>query len=375
MSSDTPRPAASPPAVSVIIPNWNGLAHLPECLSSLEEQSWTDFEVLLVDNGSTDGSLALVQRDYPWVKCLPLQDNGGFSVAVNHGIEASSSELIVLLNNDTRASAQWLERLIMAMRSCPEAAFAASRMLRHEPPHDIDAVGDGFSLVYGGINIGAGEPADSYLQPAWIFGACAGAAIYRRSLFEDIGLFDEDFFLIYEDVDIDLRAQVAGHRCLYVPEAVIYHKRGASTNLADAKTTARAWRNMIWVAGKSLPLPLLVVWMALFAVNLGWRTLRFGWHRLWMKLGPAKTITASGSASGTTPRTEADATPGHRASRARAYMGATWEGLSTIPRKRRAQRRRPRRVGSLALLRIIRRPFQPLSEDECTALSPSAVPE
>jgi len=263
---------ATSPQATVVIPNWNGAHHLTDCLDSLREQTLTSFEVIVVDNGSADHSIELITTSYScsWVRLIALTDNRGFSAAVNAGIRASSSPYIVLLNNDTRARPDWLERLVFAMEQQPGAAFGASRMLRWDPPHDIDSAGDRFSLWLGaGANIGAGMPADSLTEPAWVFGACAGAAIYRRGLFDDIGLFDEDFFLIFEDVDLDLRAQVAGYRCLYVPDAVVYHKRGASTDNASMATISRSWRNEIWVAGKNLPLPLLIFWFATLGLRFG----------------------------------------------------------------------------------------------------------
>jgi len=256
------------PVVSIVIPNWNGAHHLPECLDSLAGQTWHDAEVIVVDNGSSDSSLALLESDYDHVQVIALESNCGFSSAVNAGIRQSQADLIVLLNNDTRADPDWLERMVIGMERFPQASFAACKMLHYDPPHRIDSAGDRYSILAGtGANRGLGEPAESCSENAWVFGACAGAAIYRRSLFEDIGLFDEDFFLVFEDVDLDLRAQVAGHRCLYIADAVVYHKRGASTDNADMEVISRSWRNTIWIAGKNLPPLLLMVWTMSFSVR------------------------------------------------------------------------------------------------------------
>jgi GT2 family glycosyltransferase len=260
---------AASPIISVVIPNWNGAQHLPECLRSLREQRFDAFETVVVDNGSSDDSLELLARDFPWVRVIARQDNGGFSTAVNEGIRQTRSPLVVLLNNDTRADPGWLEALYDGLQRYPEASMAASRMLLYDPPHAVDSAGDGYSLRAGaGYNLAAGASADSVDEDAWVFGACAGAAIYRRSLFEDIGLFDEDFFLVFEDVDLDLRAQVAGHRCIYLADAIVYHKRGASTNNASLEVISRSWRNTLWVAGKNLPLPLLAFWLICFGLRM-----------------------------------------------------------------------------------------------------------
>ena len=340
-------------AVSVVIPNWNGAHHLPECLQSLRSQTLKPARVLVVDNGSTDDSLALLAREFDWVEVIERGDNGGFSTAVNAGIEASDTPFIALLNNDTRAAPDWLERLVEGLEHTPEASFAASLMLRYDPPHEIDSAGDGFSLLAGaGYNIAAGEPADARTEPAWVFGACAGAALYRRELFADIGLFDEDFFLVFEDVDLDLRAQVAGHRCLYLPDAVVYHKRGASTDNASLEVISRSWRNTIWVAGKNLPGPLFSFWLLAFGLRMA---RLFGWAvimRLFRKLFPGSQALAR----------QGPAAPSWRQG---VIAGWYWPALRTafsrLPAKRRATRPL-RRLGSLKLLAILLRPSQTVSQ-------------
>ena len=322
--------------VSVIIPNWNGAHHLRECLDSLAVQTFADFETILVDNGSTDASVSLVERDYPWVRVIGLAQNLGFSAAVNVGIRNSSAEFVALLNNDTRARRDWLERLVQGLWDWPEASFVASKMLRYDPPHLIDSAGDHYRLLSGaGNNLGAGEPESLHNRPAWVFGACAGAAVYRRSLFDDIGLFDEDFFLVFEDVDLSLRAQVAGHHCLYLPEAVVLHKRGGSTDSSSPEVITRSWRNHIWVAGKNLPPLLLAAWLLMFFV----RTIRH-----WL-IGTVRRVLAFG-------RQRRENRPGHS-------LAALRSALRALPAKRR-EVASIRRLGSLKLLRRLRRLPQPL---------------
>lgn len=338
---------AKDPVISVVIPNWNGAHHLPECLESLSQQRFRVFETVVVDNGSSDGSLKLLAREFPWVRVIARHDNGGFSTAVNDGIRQTDSPFVVLLNNDTRADPGWLQALHDGLLRYPEASMAASRMLLYDPPHAVDSAGDGYSLRGGaGYNLAAGEPADSVDEDAWVFGACAGAAIYRRSLFDDIGLFDEDFFLVFEDVDLDLRAQVAGHRCIYLADAIVHHKRGASTDNASLEVISRSWRNTLWVAGKNLPLPLLAVWALFF----GLRAVRiFGMAvlaRVWRKLRPASPVKGSGVRPAPTWRQGVIAT---------WYWPALKLALATLPHKRRALRR-IRRLGTLRLLPILLRP-------------------
>lgn len=253
--------------VSVVIPNWNGLHLLQACLAALDSQIFSDFEIIVVDNGSSDGSVPWLQRQSGQIRSIFLDKNTGFPAAVNRGIEASDAAYIVLLNNDTIPDKDWLKNLVDAMDKNLQATFGASRILLHQPPHLIDSAGDGFNIRFGGFNIGAGDTADSHSDACWVFGACAGAAIYRRELFEDIGLFDEDYFLVFEDVDLSLRAQLAGHRCQYIPNAVVYHHRGASTATASEEVLLRSWRNHIWVAAKNLPPLLLITWSLWFLIR------------------------------------------------------------------------------------------------------------
>lgn len=321
---------------SVIIPNWNGLELLQACLAALDQQQFTDFEIIVVDNGSSDGSVEWLQARANSVKLVELKNNLGFPAAVNRGIQASTAPYLVLLNNDTLPEPDWLANLIAAMEAHPEAASGASRMLLAAPPHRIDSAGDGYDLRTGvGFNVGAGEPADSRSEPAWVFGACAGAAIYRRSLFDDIGLFDEAYFLVFEDVDLSLRAQLAGHRCLYVPTAIVYHHRGASTAGTSEAVLLRSWRNHIWVAAKNLPPLLLLAWSGLFAVRLG-RLLVY-------------TVLASRH-------------PGVEVIPLSRYWQTFKQGLRGLPGRRRAAARH-RRLGSWALLQRLRKLPAPLAVD------------
>lgn len=352
--------SAPEPTVAVIIPNWNGAHHLVDCLQSLASQLRPGVRVVVVDNGSTDTSLALLASRFPWVEVIALADNLGFSAAVNAGIRSTDSEFVVLLNNDTKAAPDWLERLVDGMRRHPRASFAACKMLLFDPPHRIDSAGDRYSLLSGaGINIGAGEPAAARSEAAWVFGACAGAAIYRRSLFEDIGLFDEDFFLVFEDVDLDLRAQVAGHRCIYLPDAVVYHKRGASTDNSSRIVEVRAWRNLIWVAGKNLPPLLLAWWMLLFWLKFAQLVVVAVVVRGLRKLRPGKQAQQQPARESQPLSSSIPANSWRQGALAGHYLPALRQAFAKLPAKRRALRS-IRRLGSLRLLPILVRPIQPL---------------
>ena len=198
------------PAVSLIIVNWNGKNFLADCLDGLRQQTYGSFTVILVDNGSVDGSLELVHRRYPEVETIPLTKNMGFAAANNIAIRSVNTEYVALLNNDAFPHPQWLEKLTGGIEECPEAGSAASKMLFYSNRNIIDRAGDAYTVAGSGQLRGRRAPAEKYNMRERIFGACAGAALYRTEMLRDIGLFDEDFFLLYEDVDLSLRAQHSG---------------------------------------------------------------------------------------------------------------------------------------------------------------------
>ena len=247
------------PLVTVIIPNWNGRAFLPACLSSLARQSASDFGVLLVDNGSEDGSVAFVREHFPFVKCLALPENRGFSAAVNAGIKACSSPWLFLLNNDAEVEEHCLERLIAATRHYSEEDFFAVKMVNFHDRTMLDGAGDAALRAGVGYRLGTMEKdLGQYNEDRPVFGACAGAALYSRRLFERIGLFDEDFFAYLEDVDLNFRACRAGLRCHYLAEAVVYHIGSATSGARISPLTVRlSTRNCFFVCAKNYSLPCL----------------------------------------------------------------------------------------------------------------------
>jgi GT2 family glycosyltransferase len=249
------------PRVTVVIPNWNGLPHLPECLEGVFAQSFADFEVLLVDNASGDGGVAWVRERYPQVRVIERADNGGFAAAVNDGIRAARGEYVALLNNDTVVDPGWLAALVEALDTHGDYDVAASRMVLYDDPGRLNAAGDVYTVGrLAGRNRGFGRPASRYAVAERVLGACAGAALYRRRLFDEIGLFDEDFFLMSEDTDFSLRCLIAGKRCLYVPAARVRHKVRASIDDGPEWEMLRLGaRNEAIVAVKDLPAGLLLL--------------------------------------------------------------------------------------------------------------------
>jgi len=238
---------------------------LKTCLDSLRNQSFKDFTITVVDNGSTDGSADFIRRNYPEVRIIELPGNSGFSAAVNIGIKQSKSEFIALLNNDTEVDPHWLENLVAVIDQNPEIGLCASKMLNFHNRTILDAAGN--ALTKGGhpYQLGSRE-ADigQYDEQRLVFGACAGASIYRRALFEDIGLFDEDFFAYFEDMDISFRAQLAGYKCLYVPKAICYHKGDKVSTLSLRLRT----RNLVPLWLKNIPRRILLKGLPSFLLTL-----------------------------------------------------------------------------------------------------------
>jgi GT2 family glycosyltransferase len=246
------------PRVTVVVPNWNGERFLSACLGSLREQSHEDFETVLVDNGSTDGSVAFARHNFPEVRVLPLGENRGFSAAVNAGIRASHSGYVALLNNDTEVDPGWLEALVGAADSYAEAGSFSSKLVDFNDRRILDGVGDVLRRSGLPYRLGHGEPdRGQYDEAAFVFGACAGAALYRRSMLDDIGLFDEDFFANCEDGDLSFRAQLAGYRCLYVPGSVVYHMGSATFGKRSPTAVRLGTRNSLCLLVKNLPTPLV----------------------------------------------------------------------------------------------------------------------
>lgn len=240
-----------PPRVSIIIPNWNGAAHLPVCLQSLRAQTLRDFETILVDNASTDASLALLSRDFPEVQVIQLDRNHGFAGACNVGLRAGQGGVLILLNNDTECAPDWLAEVLAAFDRHPRAGSVASKMLLFDRRDTLHAAGDFFRLDGTPGNRGVWQLDNNQFAEGPCFSANGGSAAYRRTLLDDVGLLDEDFYFSCEDVDLGWRAQLRGWPAIYAPRAVVYHKLSAT----GGGVTASFYngRNFLYLLAKDVP--------------------------------------------------------------------------------------------------------------------------
>ena len=245
--------------LSVIILNWNGKSLLTQCLDSLQQQSFRDFETILLDNGSSDGSADYVRTAYPWVRLVALPENLGFADGNNRALAECSGEFIVTLNNDTKADPDFLAALAAAAETDPGVGMVAAKMLNFFDKGRIDSVGVSIATNGMGQNIGVGEEdRGQYDTPAEVFGPCAGAALYRREMLDQVGFFDPAFFAYYEDLDLAWRGRLAGWRAVTAPGAVVYHVHSATSGKMSPFTVYQVQRNKWFVLLKNWPAPLLI---------------------------------------------------------------------------------------------------------------------
>ena len=241
--------------VSVVIPNFNGIAFLDSVLASLEGQTLNNFEVILVDNGSTDGSCSFVTANYPWVHLIELSEDFGFCGAVNAGIRAAKAPYVLLLNNDTEVKEDFVEEMLAAIRRHKNAFSCGARMVQYHDRDKLDDVGNYYCALGWSFARGRGKDIHAYETEDRIFSACAGAAIYRKKILEKIGYFDEEHFAYLEDTDIGYRARIYGYENWYAPKAIVYHVgSGTSGSRYNQFKTRYSSRNNIYLIYKNMPL-------------------------------------------------------------------------------------------------------------------------
>ena len=265
------------PRITVIIPNYNGIKYIAGCLDALKAQNYKDFDIIVVDNASEDNSADLVERDYPNVQLVRLSQNFGFSRAVNEGLlRTRDRKYVILLNADTKADPDFVGELHKAIEKDERIFSVASKMIQMYRPDRYDGAGDLYCCLGWAYSKGKDMRLGRYEKECNVFSACAGAAIYRRALFEQIGYFDEFHFAYLEDVDIGYRARIMGYVNRYTPSAVVHHAGSGTTGSRYNPFKVRiAARNSWYVIYKNMPALQIVINLPFFIIGFGIKALFF----------------------------------------------------------------------------------------------------
>jgi GT2 family glycosyltransferase len=281
--------------VSIVIVYWNNARYLQGCLDCLSQQTFQDFEIFIIDNGSMDGGLDNLEEKYPQLKLLieRLPENKGFAWANNLGAKLARGTWLALLNTDAFPKSDWLEKLLDATSRYPDFTFFSSRQIQFHQPDILDGAGDEYHISGLAWRRFYNYPAQTYgLHEEEVFSACAAAALYKREDFLKVEGFDESYFSYFEDVDLSFRLRLAGGRCLYVPQAVVHHVGSASTGKTSNFAVYHAHRNLVWTFFKNMPgllfwlyLPLHILVNVLFVASFllkrrGTTILRAKWDAL-----------------------------------------------------------------------------------------------
>lgn len=257
--------------VSVVIPNLNGAGWLEDSIQSILKQTMQDFELIIVDNGSTDQSKEIAKSyvGRPNYTLIENPTNTGFSYAVNQGIRVAKGEYVALFNNDAFAEPDWLENLVKTADQDPKIFAVSSLMIRHSERDLADDAGDYVTLLGFACKRGDGMKITRYTKPCRVFSACGGAALYRKSILDKIGLFDETFFAYYEDVDISWRGNIYGYKNVYCPTAKCYHICSATTGAVryNPFKSIQSGRNSILLPYKNMPLLMLILNMPFLVIG------------------------------------------------------------------------------------------------------------
>jgi GT2 family glycosyltransferase len=251
MQSSNPKHNSQTALISVVIPTWNGARHLPVCFNALRRQTLPPYEVILVDNASTDETTSLVTRDFPEVHLIRLPENRRFAGACNAGMRAAHGEMIALLNNDTEADEHWLANVAATFQAHPEAGFLASKLRLFDQREKLHSAGDFYSVRGVPGNRGVWQVDEGQFDAQYVFGACGAASVYRRKMLDQVGLLDETFEFSCEDVDLSWRAQLAGFPCAFAHDAIVYHKVSATGG--GVLNSYYDGRNFIWLLVKDVP--------------------------------------------------------------------------------------------------------------------------
>lgn len=258
---------------TIIIPNLNGMRYLMECLQSLQQEQ---AHIILVDNGSTDGSYEMAMERFPKIETIRFEENTGFCKAVNAGVVAARTEYVIFLNNDTVAEAGFVEELERVMDRNRNIFSASAKMLSMQKKDIIDDAGDLYCALGWAFAVGKGRPQKDYKKSRFVFAACGGAAIYRKSILDQIGLLDENHFAYLEDIDLGYRAQIYGYRNVFAPRARVYHAGSASSGSRyNAFKVDLTSRNSVYLIYKNMPWVQILLNLPFLLAGFGIKTLFF----------------------------------------------------------------------------------------------------
>ena len=246
-------------AVSIIVLNFNGRRWLERCLPAAVAEVAPDCELLVVDNGSSDGSADFVRSAFPSVRLLALEQNLGFAAGNNEGARIAHGRYLAFLNNDAAPQAGWLARVRSVLDSRADVGLVSSCIVYLDRPDVVDSAGDGLTRFGGAFKRSHGRPASEARTACDVFGACGAACLIRADLFRDLGGFDPDYFAVYEDVDLSYRCQLRGLACAYVPDAIVHHAGSGTLGRVSENSVFWGQRNLEWTYLKNTPWPLLLV--------------------------------------------------------------------------------------------------------------------
>jgi GT2 family glycosyltransferase len=307
---------SSAPVASIVIVTWNGRQFLEPCLNAVAAQQGVETETIVVDNGSTDGTSAFIRERFPWVRLVALSENRGFAGGNNAGAREARGQYLVLLNNDTEADPGWLASLLRGREAGGPHALASSRIVYMHNPRVIDSAGDGLLRWGGAFKRHHGAGVESATESGEVFGVCGAACVIPRAVFEELGGFDEDFFVSHEDVDLSYRARLLGYPCRYVADSVVRHHGSATLGRVSAFAVFHGQRNLEWMYFKNTPGALLLRTLPGHLIYTAAAAVHFTRHR---RLG--------------------------------AFLRAKWAALAGLPGllRKRAEVQRTRRVGGDAI--------------------------
>jgi GT2 family glycosyltransferase len=258
VAADVAAHGSMGPEISIVVVTWNGRRYLDPCLRAAEGQRDVRAEVVLVDNGSTDGTVEFVREAFPRVRIVRLDENRGFAAGNNAGAREARGELLAFLNNDTVADPGWLSSLRGGMDQAARFALVTSRIVYMHDPGVIDSAGDGLFRAGAAFKWRHGERTETAEASAEVFGVCGAACLMPKAVFDELGGFDADFFASHEDVDLSYRARLRGYRCRYVPGAVVRHHGSATLGTLSAFAVFHGQRNLEWMYLKNTPTSLLI---------------------------------------------------------------------------------------------------------------------